>query len=194
MIFVISAPSGAGKTTIIKELFRNIPDLRFSVSATTRKKRPDEQEGEDYYFITREEFNEMIDKGEFIEWEEVHGNLYGTLKKKIEPFVSGNEKLVLDVDVKGALSIKKVFPDAVMIFIKVPDEELISRLRDRNTESEAELSKRIMRIKEEQKLSSEFDFVIENRNSSAGPEEAVKKIKEIIQNYNKGGNNANSST
>lgn len=184
MIFVISAPSGAGKTTIIKKLFQDIPGLKFSVSATTRNKRPGEREGRDYYFINRDVFKKMINEGKFVEWEEVHGNLYGTLREEIEPYVSGNGKLILDVDVKGALSIKKVFPDAVMIFIKVPDDELIARLKERNTESDAELMKRIMRMKEEQLLISEFDYVVENKNSQYGPQEALEKIKEIILNYN----------
>jgi guanylate kinase len=181
MLYVISAPSGAGKTTIIRELFKQIPGLKFSVSATTRKKRHDEIHGKDYYFLTEEEFNRKISGDEFAEWEEVHGNKYGTLKSEIEPYIEGNAKMILDVDVKGALNIKKKYPSVVLIFIYADEQELIGRLKKRNTESEDEITRRIMRIREENVYLNKFDYIIEN-NSENGLEDAIENIKKIILN------------
>lgn len=182
MLFVFSAPSGAGKTTIIKELFKIFPNLRFSVSATTRPKRENETDGKDYHFITLCEFNDKNSGGEFIETEEVHGNFYGTLKKEIEPFLTSDTHIVFDVDVKGALSIKNLYPEAVSIFVDVPEEELVKRLKGRNTETEEVIQKRLSRIKLEIGLKDKFDYVIDN---SKGLESAVNSAKEIINKYNK---------
>src|SRR5260221_8550380 len=146
MILVITASSGAGKTTILRELFKIFPDLQFSVSASTREKRNNETEGKDYYFITKEEFQNKINNDEFVEWEEVHGNYYGTLKTEIEKFLSNTQDLILDVDVKGALSIKNLYPDAHVFFIDVPKEELLRRLKGRKTETEEQINKRAARI------------------------------------------------
>src|SRR4030095_14402334 len=123
MLFVISAPSGAGKTTIIKELFKEMPELKFSVSATTRKKRDGEQHGKDYFFLADEEFDEKIHAGEFAEWEQVHINRYGTLKSEVEKYINSEHHLVFDVDVKGALSLKKLYPEAVIIYVDVPTKK-----------------------------------------------------------------------
>lgn len=177
MLFVVSAPSGAGKTSIIKELFKIFPKLRFSISATTRKKRENETDGKDYYFISPEEFNRRKAKGEFIETEEVHGNYYGTLKSEVEPYVNSDNHLVFDVDVKGALSIKKLYPEAVTIFIDVPVDELIKRLKKRNTEIEEDIQKRASRIKLEVEQKSKFDHVIDN---SKGLGRAVNEASRII--------------
>lgn len=180
MLFVISAPSGAGKTTIIRGLFNILPGLRFSVSATTRPKRKIEKEGKDYYFINRKEFEERISKGEFIEWEDVHGNLYGTLKNEVKKFLDNPLDLVLDVDVKGALNIKKLYPKSVSIFIDVPRAELIDRLKKRSTESEAEIKKRRERMDMELKYKDKFDYIVVNRSSSDGIKKAVSEIVNII--------------
>jgi guanylate kinase len=182
MLFVISAPSGAGKTTIIKELFKIFPKLKFSISATTRKKRENETDGKDYHFISLEEFNKRKVNGEFIETEEVHGNYYGTLKSEVEPYVNSDNHLVFDVDVKGALSIKKLYPEAVTIFIDVPVDELLKRLKGRNTESEEDIQKRASRIKLEDSLKSQFDYTVDN---SEGLTSAVKQAENIINKYNK---------
>jgi guanylate kinase len=182
MLFVFSAPSGAGKTTIIRELFKIFPNLRFSVSATTRPKRENETNGKDYHFITLCEFNDKKTNDEFVETEEVHGNFYGTLKSEIEPFINSKTHLVFDVDVKGALSIKKLYPEAVSIFVDVPEEELVKRLKGRNTETEEVIQKRLSRIKLEIGLKDKFDYVIDN---SKGLEAAVNSAKEIINKYNK---------
>lgn len=178
MLFVISAPSGAGKTTIIRELFKRIPVLNFSVSATTRRKRERETDGKDYHFITLEKFKSLIENDEFAEFEEVHGNFYGTLKSEIRKYTETAGNLVFDLDVKGALSIKKLYPDAVSIFIDVPVDLLIARLKKRNTESEEEIEKRASRIKMEVGLKKEFDYVVDN---SHGLEDAIKETAKIFE-------------
>lgn len=182
MLFVISAPSGAGKTTIIKELLKSMPQLAFSVSATTRKRRENETDGKDYHFINMEEFSKKISNEEFAEYEEVHGNYYGTLKSEIEKFINGSKHLVFDVDVKGALSIKKLYPEAILVFIDVPVDELMMRLKNRNTESDAEIEKRASRIMLEIGMKNKFDHIVDNSTSL---DEAVRATKEIIEKYNK---------
>jgi guanylate kinase len=180
MLFVICASSGAGKTTIIRELFKKFPEITFSVSATTRKKRPKETEGKDYHFISLEEFNKRKANNEFIETEEVHGNFYGTLKSEAEPFLNSNDIMILDVDVKGALNIKSMYPEAITVFIDVPFEELVRRLRNRNTETEEEIQKRSSRIKMEAELKDKFDYIVDN---SRGLETAVTETEKIINKY-----------
>ena len=182
MLFVISAPSGAGKTTIIRELFKIFPDLKFSVSATTRKKRDRETEGKDYYFLTLDEFEKRNQNGEFIESEEVFGNSYGTLKSEVEPCLNPDSHMIFDIDVKGALSIKKIYPESVTIFVDVPVDELIKRLKNRKTESDEEIEKRSSRIMLEIQEKSKFDYVIDN---SKGIETAVQQAADIIRKYSK---------
>lgn len=179
MLFVICAPSGAGKTTIIKELFHKIHNLSFSVSATTRKKRPGEVEGKDYYYLSLDEFNKRKTNDEFIETEEVHGNFYGTLKSETEPFLKSDNNMIFDVDVKGALSIKIIYPEAVSIFIDVPFDILLRRLKNRNTETDEEIEKRASRIKMEVDLKDRFDHIVDN---SKGLSNAVHEIEKIIKN------------
>jgi len=184
MLFVISAPSGAGKTTIIRELFKVNPDLKFSVSATTRTIRYGETDGKDYYFLSDEEFDKKLNSGGFVEWETVHGKRYGTLRSEIEKYIKGNEHLVFDVDVNGALSIKKLYPDAVMLFIDVPVEQLYKRLKKRNTETEEEIKKRIERIEIEIKEKDKFDYVVDNKDDPGGIQNAVNELNKIITKYN----------
>ena len=182
MLFVISAPSGAGKTTIIRELLKVMPGLGFSVSAATRKKRVNEIDGKDYHFITPEEFNERIKNNEFAEYEEVHGNYYGTLKSEIEPYLNSGNHLIFDVDVKGAVSVKTLYPESVLIWIDVPVTELLNRLKNRNTESKEEIEKRSSRIRMEDAMKDRFDFRVDN---SKGLDAAVEETKRIIEKYNK---------
>src|SRR5688572_14421573 len=136
---IFSAPSGSGKTTIVKYLLENNPDLGFSISASTRDKRGrSEKNGMDYYFLTPEEFKKKIDNNEFVEWEEVYeGNFYGTLKSEVERIWSQGKNVIFDVDVKGGMNLKKYFgPQALSIFVKVPSLEVLKhRLNDRGTES-----------------------------------------------------------
>jgi guanylate kinase len=180
MLFVISAPSGAGKTTVIRGLFNILPGLRFSVSATTRPKRKIEKDGKDYYFISKLEFEKRISNREFVEWEEVHGYLYGTLKNEIEKYLNNPLDLVFDVDVKGALNIKKLYPQAVTIFIEAPRDELVERLKKRSTESENEINKRLARIDLELSFKDKFDNTVVNMSSPDGVKKAVEEIVSII--------------
>lgn len=184
MLFVISAPSGAGKTTVIKELLKEVPELNFSISATTRKIREGEQHGKDYYFLTEEEFDKKIKAGEFAEWETVFLHRYGTLRSEIERYIKSKQHLVFDVDVKGALSLKKLYPEAVMIYIDVPTKQLLERLKKRNTESEEEIKKRNERIELEIKEKEHFDYVVDNSDKPDGVKIAVNDLKKIINKYN----------
>lgn len=179
MLLVISAPSGAGKTTIIKEIFKLYPNFQFSVSATTRKKRDKEQDGKDYYFLSREEFEEKIKNGDFVEWEVVHGEYYGTLKNEL--YKAGSSDIILDIDVKGAISIKKIYPGSVTIFINAQREEIIERLKKRKTESDTELEYRIERIDLELALKNKFDHVVNNESKPDGINKAVGELKKIIE-------------
>ncbi|HLT73893.1 MAG TPA: guanylate kinase [Ohtaekwangia sp.] len=165
---IFSAPSGSGKTTIVKHLLASNADLGFSISASTRDKRGrTEQNGKDYYFLTPEEFKRKIDNNEFIEWEEVYeGNFYGTLKSEIDRIWSEGKNVIFDVDVKGGLNLKRYFGDrALAVFVKVPSMEVLKeRLRDRGTESEESLSRRLFKAKFEMSFEDKFDTVLVNEN------------------------------
>ncbi|MCX7798014.1 MAG: guanylate kinase [Melioribacter sp.] len=177
-LFVFSAPSGSGKTTIVKDILQNFPNFKFSVSATTRKKRPDEVDGIDYFFITEDEFKKKIENGEFIEWEKFYDYYYGTFKSTVEENLKHGFNTIFEVDVKGALNIKKAYPDAVLIFIVPPSiEELKRRLEKRNTETEEDLKKRIQRAEMELSFKDKFDYIVENINL----DEAKEKVKKIIE-------------
>jgi len=184
MLFVISAPSGAGKTTIIKKLFKKNPALKFSVSATTRIKREGEINGNDYFFLTDKEFDEKLKSGSFIEWETVHGNRYGTLKNEVEKYLNSKSHLIFDVDVKGALTLKSLYPDAIMIYIDVPVDQILKRLRKRNTESEEQIAERIRRIEMEMKQKDKFKYIVNNSDNQLNPDKAVSELEEIINKYN----------
>jgi len=178
-IIVISAPSGTGKTTIIKQILNHFPNLIFSVSATTRKKRDNEKNGVDYFFLSEEEFKRKIDEKEFLEWEEVYGYRYGTLKSLIEENISRGKPVILELEVKGALSVKKIYKDAVLIFISPPDfEELVNRLKKRRTESYEELNNRIERARMELSMKDKFDYFVENKDLN----KAVSEVKSLIKN------------
>src|SRR6187549_2972528 len=165
---IFSAPSGSGKTTIVKHLVATNPDLGFSISACTRDKRGrSEQNGKDYYFLSPEEFKEKIFNEEFIEWEEVYeGNFYGTLKSEIERVWSEGKNVIFDVDVKGGLNLKQYFGDkALAIFVKVPSLEVLKeRLKDRGTESPESLSRRLFKANFEMSFQDKFDYVLVNEN------------------------------
>ena len=184
-IIAISAPSGSGKTTIVRKVLKDIPELVFSVSATTRKRRKEEKEGADYYFITENEFKKKIDNNEFIEWEKFYDYYYGTYKNIIDNAVSDGKTIILEVDVKGALSLKKIYPDAVLIYIVPPSfDELVNRLVKRKTEDEADLQKRIDRAKMELELKDEFDYFVDNTELEKAVIETESLIKKIISKEN----------
>ncbi len=160
---IFSAPSGAGKTTIVKKLLEKYPNLAVSISATTRPMRPGEKNGTDYIFMDKAAFEQGIGNGAFLEYEQVHGNYYGTLAKSVSDLRKKGYTVVFDIDVKGALAIKKVFDDSLLIFIKPPSTEvLIERLKGRKSESEATLKKRLERIEFEYSFMDRFDHVVVN--------------------------------
>jgi guanylate kinase len=141
-IIVISAPSGTGKTTIVRSVLNDIKDLEFSVSATTRLKRSNEEDGKDYYFISEEEFLSRIQNDEFLEWERVYDYYYGTLKCSIDETVGAGKSIILELDVNGALAVKKIYNDAILIYILPPDiDELVKRLKNRKTETDSDFKK-----------------------------------------------------
>jgi len=181
---IFSAPSGSGKTTIVKHLLDNNPTLGFSISASTRDRRGrTEQDGKDYYFLTPEDFKNKIDNDEFIEWEEVYaGNFYGTLKSEIERIWKSGKDVIFDVDVKGGINLKKYFGDnALAIFVKVPSyEALKERLKNRGTESEESLSRRLFKAKFEMAFADKFDVVLLNDEIERSTAEAQKLYTNFI--------------
>jgi len=178
-LLIFSAPSGAGKTTIVKYLMKNIPGLEFSVSATSRQPRTGEIDGKDYYFLSGSEFSKKISNGEFLEYEEVYSGIYyGTLKSEVERIMSRGNNVILDVDVIGGLNIKKIYGDeALAVFIKPPSlEELKKRLQKRSTETSEKIRMRLSKAKEELGFARRFDKIIINDELSKALEEAKKTV------------------
>ncbi|MDX2191605.1 MAG: guanylate kinase [Bacteroidota bacterium] len=162
---IFSAPSGSGKTTIVKHLLEKFPQLDFSISACSRPKRPNEQHAKDYYFLSLEEFKNRIQNNEFVEWEEVYtDNYYGTLKSEIERIWGQGKHVIFDVDVKGGLNIKKYFgPKALSVFVKTPSLDMLEkRLRNRGTETEDKLRQRLEKARFEIGFVNSFDKVLHN--------------------------------
>ncbi|WP_036225365.1 guanylate kinase [Mesoaciditoga lauensis] len=177
ILFVMSGPSGAGKTTIVKGALRELEDVEFSVSYTTRPKRENEVDGRDYFFVTKAEFEELRKKGEFLEWQEVHGHLYGTSKNYVKSKMKSGVNVLLDIDVKGAMSVKKQIKEAVFIFVAPPSfKELKERLIKRHTEGKEDLEKRIEDAKYELSMISEFDYLIVNHDV----DQSIKQLESII--------------
>lgn len=173
---IFSAPSGSGKTTIVKYLIEINPDLVFSISASTRPKRDNvEEDGKDYYFLTQEEFVEKVNNNEFIEWEEVYkGIFYGTLKSEVSRIWDEGKNVIFDVDVKGGINLKNYFGSrALAVFVKAPSEEILKeRLVERNTESEAALAKRLEKAREETTYADRFDKILLNDDLERSLKEA----------------------
>ncbi|HMM12235.1 MAG TPA: guanylate kinase [Bacteroidales bacterium] len=164
-LIVVSAPSGSGKTTLVKHLLATIPGLAFSVSATSRAMREGEVNGKDYYFLTQEQFRSAVERGEFLEWEEVYPGLcYGTLKSEVQRLTSLGLHVVFDVDVVGGLNIKRQYgPQALSVFVMAPSvEELEKRLRARSSDSEQSLLQRISKAAHEMTFAAQFDTIIVN--------------------------------
>jgi guanylate kinase len=177
-LIVISAPSGCGKTTIARAILKRHPEMLFSVSATTRAQRNGEVDGKDYYFLTKQLFEEKIKKNELVEWEIIYDNYYGTPKSEIDRSLSSGHSMMFDIDVKGALTVKSKYPkDSVLIFIAPPSlEVLANRLRSRKTESEEVLQKRLQRVSMELEKGKEFDHQVVNDNL----EKAIQDVDAII--------------
>ena len=185
-IIILSAPSGTGKSTIIKELMKAEDlGLGFSISATSRSPRPGEPDGREYYFITPDEFARRVDAGEFVEWEEVYaGTRYGTLRSEVERVTGSGLNLIMDIDVKGALNIKRQFGDeAISIFILPPSIcELESRLRGRATESDESLARRIQKAEYELGFADSFDRRVVNDDLDTAVAETAEIIREFTAN------------
>lgn len=182
-LIALTAPSGAGKTTIARHLLKTFDRLEFSISATTREKRAHEVDGRDYYFLTKEEFEQKIANDEFVEWEEVYeGQFYGTLKSEVGHILRANKFAIFDIDVKGATSIKGVYGDeAMVIFIKPPSPEvLFERLRNRKTESAKSLEKRIARARRELAYEDKFDRILVNDDLDTALRDAEILIQRVL--------------
>ncbi len=163
LILVISAPSGAGKTTLCKRLLQVSSSFTSSVSFTTRRRRENEIEGVDYYFVSQKEFGKMVEEGKFVEWAEVHGQLYGTSANLLDQRIKEEKDVLLEVDVKGGSQIKKNYPQAVLVFLLPPSwQELEKRLASRRTEDEEKLAERMKQAKKEIEYAPHYDYLIIN--------------------------------
>jgi guanylate kinase len=177
-LIVVSAPSGAGKTTLCREVRLCVPDLAYSVSYTTRPPRPGEVDGTDFHFVTEAEFTALRESGGFAEWARVHGNLYGTHAGALSRILAEGRDILLDIDTQGARQLRTRYPEAVLIFIIAPSvAELETRLRERRSDDEHEIKRRLDRAREEIMLWRQYDFLIVNRDLK----EAVEQLAMVIQ-------------
>jgi guanylate kinase len=179
-LIVISAPSGAGKTTIAREIMKQNPSVEFSVSATTRPRRPTEVDGKDYFFLTPGEFQRRVDAGKFVEHEDLFGNRYGTLKSEVDRALRHGRHLLFDVDVNGALAIKRQYPESLLIFIRPPSMDVLrERLRNRRTENEAVIARRLERAAMEIGKAREFDVQVVNDDLGR----AIAEVQTFVSYY-----------
>ena len=182
-LFILSGPAGAGKGTLRKILFREVPDLVFSVSCTTRLIRPGEAEGKDYYFIDKDAFSALVLRDEFLEWAEVHGNFYGTRRADVENALACGSDMVLEIDVQGCRQVKERMPEAIRIFITVRSlDELENRLEDRGTETPDQLLLRLKNAAIELRHAKEFDHIIMNDDVNR----ASKELIDLVRRYRDG--------
>ena len=180
-LFVISGPSGAGKGTIVKKLTDRDPQMWVSVSATSRKPRKGEVEGTSYFFVTRQEFQKLIDEDGLLEWACVHDEYYGTPKAQVAKHLEAGTNVILEIDPQGALQVKKIMPEAVLIFITVPSlAELRRRLEGRGTEDEAQIAKRCKNAETEIHLAGQYDFVVLNEDVEMATEQVAAIIKRVM--------------
>ncbi len=177
ILFIISAPSGSGKTTLSKQITANVTGLWHSISYTTRKPRPGEVEGQDYYFLDEDAFRQMIDRNEFVEWAQVYGNLYGTPRKMLSEKMEQGIDVLLEIDVQGARSVKKKFEDAVYIFILPPSfDTLRARLQNRAGDSPDEIQRRLQKAKEEVWSYREYYYIVRNDDLA----QSLKELESIF--------------
>ena len=178
LLILISGPSGTGKGTVCDLLRQKHPEISYSISATTRQPRPGEQDSVNYYFYSREKFQEMIDQGQLLEWAEVYGNFYGTPKQKVLDRLEAGEDILLEIDTQGALNVMKVMPEGLFIFLLPPSlEELAARLKGRGTETEESLHRRLGAAVDEIKLATKYRYVVVNDKV----EDAQETIANIIE-------------
>ena len=177
-VFVITGPSGVGKGTLIRALRERLPELELSVSATTRSPRPGERDGAEYHFLTDADFARRVDAGEFVEHAEVHGELYGTLKSQTEAVLRSGRNVLLDIDVQGGRSVRRIYPDGVYIFVLPPSlADLEERLRARGTDSEERIKLRLENARREIEIAREYDYAVVNDDL----EDATRKVLAIIE-------------
>ncbi len=177
-LFVVSAPSGAGKTTLCRELRERVSGLAYSVSVTTRAPRPGEIPDQDFQFVTETQFRAMLGRDEFAEWATVHGNSYGTRARPVEDALARGEDVLLDIDTQGAAKLRARYPEAVLVFIVAPSmEELETRLRERRSDGEAEIARRLRRARDEVALWRMYDYLVVNQDVK----EALEQLAAIIQ-------------
>jgi len=178
LLIVIAAPSGGGKSTVLSRVFAQVPKLLFSISHTTRPPRRGEQNGKEYFFVAPQDFKDLVAQGAFLEWAEVHGNLYGTSRAELDRARAMSRDLVLDIDVQGAEQVRRSYPAAVSIFLKPPSLEVLkSRLQARGTDSSEALAVRIANAESELARSSEFAHVVVNDDL----DETVARVRQIIE-------------
>ena len=186
-LIVVSGPSGAGKSTLIKAALDAVPELAYSVSATTRDPRPGEVDGRDYVFLSREEFERWIEEGRFLEWAEYSENLYGTLEQKVEELLQTGRSVILEIELQGARQVRTKRPDAAMVFVRAPSlDETRRRLAGRATETEEALETRLATAVEEVAARDEFDYEVVNDDR----ERARKDMIEIMESIATGGDDA----
>lgn len=197
-VYIVSAPSGSGKTTLLQNLLRTFQDLKFSVSYTTRQPRAGEQHGLDYFFTERDTFREMADRGEFLEWAEYYGQLYGTSRSFVEKHTAAGQDVILDIDVQGARQVKSKMAEAITVFILPPSfSELERRLRSRRLESDEAIHRRLEIAKSELPSYRDYDYIIVNdvlahsvqtlesivRAGRALPSRQQDRIEEILASF-----------
>jgi guanylate kinase len=189
-LIVVSGPSGAGKSTLILEALEAVPQLGYSVSATTRGARPGEVHGEHYHFLSREEFERWIGEGKFLEWAEYSGNLYGTLEEQVEELLEAGRSVILEIELYGARQVRQKRPEAVMVFVRAPSlEETRRRLSGRATETAEALETRLATAVGEVAARDEFDFEVVNGDREQARKDMIEKMETIIA----GGNDAERS-
>ncbi len=184
LLFVFSAPSGTGKSTILNKVVQDDPNLVYSISATTRKPRKNEKNGKDYYFIERDDFINNINEGKMLEYDIYCDNFYGTLKSAVEEPVANGKDVILEITVEGAMKVKSLFPESIFVFICPPGlHELEKRIRSRGTEDESVIKNRLRKAEEEIKYADKYDYVVINDDLS----KAILEVKNIISENRKSG-------
>jgi len=177
-LIVVSAPSGAGKTTLCREVRSVVPDLAYSVSYTTRAPRAGEVDGSDFHFVSENVFREMMARGEFAEWAEVHGNLYGTSARTLEAAMAAGRDILLDIDTQGASQLRGRYSEAVLVFVVAPSmKDLELRLRERKSDAPGEIARRLARAREEIAAWREYDYLIVNQDLK----ETVEQLAAVIR-------------